>query len=333
MLKFFRIPFATSGDRASIPDASDPSGFVSYTDGYPIDYEQDPTTDPLTAKDIERDKMNQLLFDLSTALKELQSHTVPDFITSALNGGSPWSYDKYDTVRWNDGVETFVYESLVGSNTSLPSDTTKWRKLSASQYPVGGILEYDGSALIDGWIWADGKTIGNASSNATNRANIDCLDLFTLIWNSYSNTVRPIYTSAGVATTRGASAAADWAANKAITVKDKRGFVSAGKDDMGGTAANRLTSSNVLGVNGAVLGATGGEQMHALTVSENGPHTHQIDGYSLGNTGAGYQLDRFAAGNETGTGFNFQLGSGASGSGSPHNNVQPTTISNFLIKL
>lgn len=56
---------------------------------------------------------------------------------------------------------------------------------------------------------------------------------------------------------------------------DARGRVTAGKDDMGGTAANRLTGS-VSGVAGAVLGSAGGEQAHKLTVAEMAAHAHGV---------------------------------------------------------
>src|SRR6478609_1928125 len=63
-----------------------------------------------------------------------------------------------------------------------------------------------------GWLIEDGKTIGNAASGATGRANADTVDLFTHLWTQFTNTELPIQTSAGAASTRGGSAAADFAA-------------------------------------------------------------------------------------------------------------------------
>jgi len=120
MLKFFRIPFGNSGDRAAIPDAIDASGFVSYTQGYGFDYQRQ-KTDP-AAKNIERDKANQLYFDITTALAELQATGVPDFITTALNGGTPYPYDINAVCRYN-GV---VYASRKTNNTSLPTVAADW---------------------------------------------------------------------------------------------------------------------------------------------------------------------------------------------------------------
>lgn len=55
MTTIFKTPFATQGDKASIPVEIQPDGSVSYTQGYGYDYERDQVTDP-AAKDIEREK-------------------------------------------------------------------------------------------------------------------------------------------------------------------------------------------------------------------------------------------------------------------------------------
>ncbi|WP_300256837.1 tail fiber protein [Bradyrhizobium sp.] len=52
-----------------------------------------------------------------------------------------------------------------------------------------------------------------------------------------------------------------------FNLPDLRGRVVAGKDDMGGSAASRLTSA-YFGTSAATLGAVGGSQNHALTLSE-----------------------------------------------------------------
>ena len=61
-----------------------------------------------------------------------------------------------------------------------------------------------------GWILLDDGTIGNAASGASNRANADTVTLYALLWDIYSDTICPV--SSG----RGASAAADYAANKTL---------------------------------------------------------------------------------------------------------------------
>lgn len=126
MLKFFRLPFAVSGDKTAVPDASQPSGSVSYEDGFGVDYELDPGVDP-AAKDVPRDETNQLFYDITNAIAELQSFGTPDFITSALNGGVAYSYSKYARVKYSDG---FVYVSKIDANTDLPTVAASWWKLT-----------------------------------------------------------------------------------------------------------------------------------------------------------------------------------------------------------
>lgn len=112
--------------------------------------------------------------------------------------------------------------------------------LSNLLFKTGMELGYWGTTAPAGWVMGSGKTIGNAASGGTERANADTEALFTMLWNSTANTELPIQDSAGNASTRGASAAADFAANKRLPLPDHRGRTPAGKDDMGGTAANRL---------------------------------------------------------------------------------------------
>jgi hypothetical protein len=69
-------------------------------------------------------------------------------------------------------------------------------------------------ALPSGCVVPNGGTIGSASSGATNRANADTADLFAFYWGLTNNTDYPIQDSTGAASTRGASAADDFAANK-----------------------------------------------------------------------------------------------------------------------
>lgn len=70
MTKTFKVPFATQGDRTSIPNEVQADGAVSYTQGYGYDYERDQVSDP-AAKDIEREKMNGIFHDITEAIGEV----------------------------------------------------------------------------------------------------------------------------------------------------------------------------------------------------------------------------------------------------------------------
>lgn len=119
--KFFRFPFATAGDKTAVPDPVVGTGEVSYTQGYGPDY-QLPKTNP-QAKDIERAKMNQVLFDVTTALQEYQTNGVPDWIDPAQNGGAAFAYPAGARVRYTNGL---IYRSAVAANNGTPSVSTNW---------------------------------------------------------------------------------------------------------------------------------------------------------------------------------------------------------------
>jgi microcystin-dependent protein len=118
---------------------------------------------------------------------------------------------------------------------------------------VGDLKPWIGAAEPTGWLFLSGKTLGNAASGGTARANADTTDLFAFLWTNLADAEAPV--SGG----RGASAAADFAANKTITLPDMRGRTLIGKDNMGGTAANRVTAA-IAGLDATVLGRAGGDQ-------------------------------------------------------------------------
>ncbi|HGX4465268.1 TPA: hypothetical protein ACNEXA_002595 [Escherichia coli] len=133
MTSFIKVPFASSGDKAAVPD-TDAGGGVNMTQGYGQAYSLDPATDP-SAKRIERDKMNWLFNRITQAINEIQSGGVAPFITSADNGGSAFSYGKGALVSLS-GV---VYQSLVASNTSTPPGAN-WSALPEKIQPLDATL-------------------------------------------------------------------------------------------------------------------------------------------------------------------------------------------------
>lgn len=115
-----------------------------------------------------------------------------------------------------------------------------------------------------------------------------------------------------------------------FALPDARGRVVAGKDDMGGTSANRLTNQSG-GLNGDTLGATGGAETHTLITGEMPSHSHTIGGgqnqWVRGGTGD-------LPANITQGGAAFRVVDGptdTAGGGGAHNNVQPTIIFNKII--
>ena len=135
-----------------------------------------------------------------------------------------------------------------------------------------------------------------------------------------------------------------------FNIPDYRGRVLIGKDDMGGTAADRITVAGV-GVDGKVLGATGGAQNHVLAVTEMpahghtgtaasaGAHAHKAGGlnnangggagvYTVTNAGAGsLDFDTSSAGAHT-----HPVTVTNTGGGLAHPNIQPSAIVLICVK-
>lgn len=123
--KYFGVPFATSGDKATIPEATQPSGSISFTQGFGPDYERDPATDPL-AKRVPRDETNELNFQMTNAIKFLQLYGTPEWY-AVDDLGNPVSYPLSARVRYDAGAGMQAWRSIAAANTATPgSDATKW---------------------------------------------------------------------------------------------------------------------------------------------------------------------------------------------------------------
>lgn len=212
-------------------------------------------------------------------------------------------------------------------------------------FQTGAFMQFYGTGTLVGWVRCNGRTIGSASSGASERANADVQALFQYLWSADANLVVP----GG----RGASSNADWVANKQLTLPDCRGRVVANLDDMGNSAAGRLTST-YFGTAATVLGAAGGSESTTLTAlqiptitsgaSNNISVTGPIGNTVLANgtiaqtsTGGGQFPASIVTGSFT-NGFSSQGSNVISvtsnnTAGNPHRTAQPTILATTFIKL
>ena len=163
-------------------------------------------------------------------------------------------------------------------NIHIPTDSggSTPTPLPATDIPTGFMMPAHTSGVVAGWVRANGLTIGNDVSGATERANEDTLDLFKVLWAKD--------TSLSVSGGRGSSAEADFAAGKRVALPDYRGKAIVGLDGMGAPVANLLSGVSFTVGSQNVLGSNGGAASVTLTASQMPKHSHA--GSSLASAGA-----------------------------------------------
>jgi hypothetical protein len=221
---------------------------------------------------------------------------------------------------WNDSVD---YSNNLGAHKADGSTLDVWGATAKTIGPSTGDMKVSAvnSDQSNAWLRCDGRTVGNGSSGGTARANADMSGLFTVLWTNFTNTELAIQDSSGGASSRGASAAADFAANKRMPLPDLRGRVIAGMDNPGGGAANRITSAQA-----DVNGGSTGTETHTLTTPEMPAHTHGPSGGGnfLITGGAVFTTSAGATNSITAT-------TASTGGGGAHQNTQPTYFLNWFI--
>lgn len=188
----------------------------------------------------------------------------------------------------NDPTDQDLWGGFLNANwTSL--DTILANIVPA--FPIGSGMDYYGTTAPSEWIFPYGQDLSRTTYS----------ELFAVLGTTYG---------AGDGSTT-------------FTLPDKRGRASFGKDNMGGTSANRLTGQSG-GIDGDTLGDVGGSETHALTAAENGPHTHTVTaGSDTTTSGVVPSLSNSVPDDSFTT--------NSSGSGNPHNNLPPGIVCNYII--
>lgn len=136
---YFLYPFGINGNLLAIPNPTQVSGSVSYQAGFPIGYELANTAPGYLP--IPRNQFNQLMFDATGAIQQLQQTGFPSWITSAANGGSPFAYGLGAQV-WQGGIP---YRSLIANNTDTPP-TANWAVIGQNTFLYFNFAADTGSA-------------------------------------------------------------------------------------------------------------------------------------------------------------------------------------------
>lgn len=174
--------------------------------------------------------------DLASPLRQA------DPINETAGAGGIETDDINDGAITGDKLADGAIEEKLGFTPGPSLASLSPAALNAALNRTGEIFLYMGASPPTGALKMNGATIGSALSGSTN-ALADYAALFAKVW-ALDATEFPILDSAGGASTRGASATADFAANKRLTLKDMRGEFGRGVDDSRGVDAARVLGSD-----------------------------------------------------------------------------------------
>lgn len=196
---------------------------------------------------------------------------------------------------------------------------------------TGDVKWRQGTEALSGWVKLNGTTVGNATSGATGRANGDTQAIFIWLWTNCPDA------KCAVSSGRGASALADFNANKTITLPKYQGRTLAGLNDMGGSDQNIIQSVNVTSGGGdgpTTAGAWGGEAVHSLSQSQLPAVSPTFTGtahgaLSVSGSGSGSTSTVYSPFGTTGSSVNFGSGFApiVSVSGAPYAASVTVTVS------
>ena len=268
----------------------------------------------------------QLVDDAVTTSKIADNAITSDLLaTNAVQGtnlaansvtSSALQNDSVDANKIADGAVTqsAVANNAIGTDKIADGAVNSTKLASGLAFVAGMVMPFAGTSAPTGWLLAFGQNVSRTTY----------ADLFAAIGTTYGS-------GDGSST---------------FTLPDLRGRVVAGQDDMGGSSGNRLTNQTG-GLDGDTLGATGGAETHTLTVSQLASHSHTLSGgiktivqggssFSTGLDKRAYTTNQGQSANGTFNSSdtsmdNFSVAS--NGSGAAHNNVQPTIILNYIIKI
>lgn len=163
---------------------------------------------------------------------------------------------------------------------------------SGGVVPPGAVMAWATNSAPTGWLLCYGQTVSRTTY----------ADLYSTIGNSFG--------SGDGSTT--------------FHLPDLRGRTVIGRDNMGGSSANRITASWA-----DALGDSGGAEDHTLTTTEMPAHTHTTASvFQAVSPSGSFNVSSVAGTNDR----IATVTSSSTGGGASHNNVQPSIALNYIIK-
>lgn len=269
---------------------------------------------------------------LTNKIIDALSNTISNIADNCIKAGAAIGLSKLASLTANralisDGSGVISASSVTNTELGYLSGATsniqtQLNGLSGVSLPTGMVVPYVGSSAPSSWLLLNGNTIGSSASGATSRANADTETLFSLLWNSMSNADLPIQDSSGVASTRGANAAADFSANKRLPLPNTQGIFIRGA---GSQTISSIAYSGTLGSK-----QTDQLQGHIHNILKGGSQAY----LNWAQTGPSANFE----GVQTGSGDSFTISSpsndGSNGTPRTGTETRPANLSlNYIIKL
>lgn len=164
--------------------------------------------------------------------------------------------------------------------------------------PTGGMMPFGGTVVPTGWLLCDGSTVSRTT---------------------YAVLYAAIQTAYGIGD-----------GSTTFGIPDYRGRTFVGRDDMGGSAANRVTSA-ISGIDGITLGASGGDQRvqtHNHTLTDPG-HDHTDSGHDHPTNGVQFPTTGGPLAASGSFAFNFPSATVSSGNANIQSASTGITIDTF----
>lgn len=290
---------------------SDANGVYSLPSGY----------EAVTGETIQASQHNPPLEDLESAMSArlMRSGVAPMTGPLKIVDGSVGS----PAIKFNTDGTSGIYKTTNGWGVSVGGTKVAEFTSSGVSRMIGELVPWARLTAPAGWVLPYGQTLSRTTY----------ADLWTIAQTEIAagNT---FFNNGDGTTTFG--------------IGDLRGRVVAALDGMGGTAANRLTTTTM---STGALGGNGGTQTVTLitsqipshthtgtTGSESAVHTHPYEKVTLGGTfnpsgGSSYSVASISTVNTSSESALHTHGftTDSAGSGGSHSNVQPTIICNYIL--
>ena len=255
---------------------------------------------------------------------ELRALDTTNWIITARSGPSvsPGTMEGLFSTAADDG-----YLLPVGTATN----STRYAALSKRCIPSASTLGHTGTSVgtptfvnaTDLWTLAAHGLLNGDIVDLTTSATLPTgytINTVYFVVNKTANDFQLSLTRGGAVVDGTTNGTGTQTVHNKFQLPDMRGMALVALDNLGGSAASRITSASVNGANSTVLGGAGGAETHTMSIAEMPSHDHQP---RTNTVSAGGIIQIAQAGAVTSTPINIGTTTSTTGGGGAHSNTQP----------